>query len=303
MEEEPRAERATADTTAGAEEDEGEKMDSRAEGSRVIFSKSRSLIRPWLSFRSLASVRSSCLSAFVVDCSALLCPRLAPRHPPNKPDAQGSTTPPEVPEPTRAILPPMVVTAALLTLVGLAGQLLGASGPLALAWLALWALPAGVLSARLGRPAGLIPALWAAVLLGTGAGWPPAAVCGGFFAAGLALGRAGGLDQGVIPRAGLSLLLLAVASGAPAVGGLAGDAPWSPRVSARLLDLSPVVLVVESAGVDWTRHPAVYDPAGGDALGPDLRQPWRGELAGPGVLLVGCTLLLVALRRRVAPTP
>ena len=80
----------------------------------------------------------------------------------------------------------------------------------------------------------------------------------------------------------------------PGAAGLSAEPVWSPRAAALLLDFSPATLLVESAGVDWMRQPAVYGPAGADAIGPDLRLPWRGELAGPAVFLVGCALACAA---------
>lgn len=176
----------------------------------------------------------------------------------------------------------------------------GPPEPLGLAWLALWALPAGVLAAGLGRAALLPPLGWAAVVCTAPTGPWAAPALAGLFSAGCALGHARPATR--VGDSGVALLVLALLAGLPALGGLTEPAPWSPALTARLLDLSPVVLVVESAGVDWLRHPAVYGPAGGDALGPDLRGPWSGALAGPVLLLVGCALLAATVARR-APRP
>ncbi len=89
-------------------------------------------------------------------------------------------------------------------------------------------------------------------------------------------------------RGALASLLLLGAAGlawAPSMGGLWGAAPWSPQVAARLLGCSPATLVAEAGGLDWLRHSSVYDPVGGDSMGPSLYRPW-GSLAGalPGVV-------------------
>lgn len=172
-----------------------------------------------------------------------------------------------------------------------------------LAWLAVWAAPAGVLAGAWGgRAAWGVPASWALGL------WlvPPAvprtglatACLVGLFAAGLGLGRFLGhfLDRGRSAAlwtwaAGL-FLGGALASALPALGLVAGETPWSPQATALWLDLSPGSLVVEVSGLDWMRHPAVYAPAGADSIGPELRQPF-GALAGMTVLLVGCILAWV----------
>lgn len=179
--------------------------------------------------------------------------------------------------------------------MGLAGA---PPAPLGLAWLALCAAPVGVLTAGVGRAALLPPLAWAAVVC-VHAPWAGLAIAG-YLAAGVALGRARPATR--VADAGLLLLGAALLAGAPSLGGLTGHGPFSPEITARLLDLSPVVLVLESAGIDWLRHPAVYGPAGGDALGPDLRGPWSGALAGTGVLLVGCGLFALSFLRR-APLP
>jgi len=160
----------------------------------------------------------------------------------------------------------------------------------------VWAAPAGVLAATLGvRVAWSVPALWALGLCLV-APVPPrvdlALAClVGLFAAGLGLGRC--LDRqrsaAVWSGAGAVFLGGALASALPALGGVAGEAPWSPAWAAGWLDLSPVALVVEVSGLDWMRHAAVYAPVGADSIGPELRQP-HGTLAGMTVLLVGCTL-------------
>jgi hypothetical protein len=85
----------------------------------------------------------------------------------------------------------------------------------------------------------------------------------------------------------------------PLALGPASGPGWDPALVAWTLDLSPVTLVIEAAGHDWLRDPAIYDAAGGDAIGPDLRTP-LGWLAAGVPALVGCAALGAA-RARVRP--
>jgi hypothetical protein len=167
-----------------------------------------------------------------------------------------------------------------------------------LVWLALIAPAAGYLAGALG--AGLLygsaaPGVWMVVLV-----WvdgmaerdlptPFWAALGqaGLFLAGAGLGR-WGRAAGRAPWAGAGVLLLlaALAVGLPGRGGI-GSRPWPPAAARAMLDLSPATVLVESAGVDWMRHPLVYDPVGTDRF---ERAPYRGALAGPLALVVGCVL-------------
>ena len=185
--------------------------------------------------------------------------------------------------------------------LGALGTLPGARGPdplAELAWIALIALPCGLacgaLELKLWPFAASVPALWMKALALAGALSERAlatplwsALCwSGLFAAGWGLGRwrASG------PRAAAALACLSVVLAVlPSAGSFAGR-PWPPAVAARLLDLSPVSVCMEAAGVDWLRHPAVYEPAGALDIDPGLRQPFRGKLAGPALLLLGCAL-------------
>jgi hypothetical protein len=54
--------------------------------------------------------------------------------------------------------------------------------------------------------------------------------------------------------------------------------------------------LAECAGVDWLRHPAVYDAAGVADLDPRWRAPYRPALAAGIALVVGCVLALLAAR-------
>lgn len=202
---------------------------------------------------------------------------------------------------TRALL-----TACACALPGLA-PLFFSRDPLALCcWLALVAAPLGCVSAACALAAwpwtAMVPALWLVALSLECAGasrvlptpvWAGAA-WSGLFLAGWALGR---LDRDAAPRRAASVTLLLLALAALPIGlGLCSGA-FSPAITARLLDLAPTSWIVESAGVDWMRHPALYEPARTFDLGPELRAPFRGALAGPALLLVGCGFAWIAARR------
>jgi hypothetical protein len=185
--------------------------------------------------------------------------------------------------------------------LGSVGVIWGAADPVALLlWISLSSVACGYLAGALGAglvPYGVVaPATWMVVLVAL-AGvserdvptpfWA-ALVWTGFFAGGAGLGRLG-RRRGAAAAwsgAGWLLLLSALLVALPARGACSGR-PWPPRTASALLDLSPASLVLESAGIDWMRHPAVYDPVGTDRF---ERAPYRGTLAGPLVLLVGCVL-------------
>ena len=210
-----------------------------------------------------------------------------------------------------------------LTLAVAAGGCVGAAGsagpadPTALLiWLAIYAPAAGFLLGALGvRPwlfAPAAPGLWMVtlVLLDIAAQRDlPTPLWGalawtGLFAAGLGLGRRGAVARGergqvsvparsparALGGAGALLLLTAALVALPGKGGRARE-PWPPAAARALLDLSPATLVVESAGVDWMRHRAVYEPVRSDRF---QRLPYRGALAGPLALVVGCLVALGA---------
>ena len=204
---------------------------------------------------------------------------------------------------------PECITAALL---GLLGLLLPGGGVFAgLAWMALAAPAAGHLAAAGGgRRACLavLPLVWLAVLaLGSWtagpafSAWTAPALCG-LYLLGVASGRSAG---GTWLGAGLWLALAFVLGGAATGWGVLAE-PWPPAVAARLIDVSPVSLVLESAGVDWMRHPALYEAAGTLDIGPELRHAWRGQLAGPVLFVLGCFALAASnffARRPAAPRP
>jgi len=203
-------------------------------------------------------------------------------------------------KPTRSRSSVLLLVAA----AGALGAWPGARGPdpvALLVWLALVAFPAGWLSGALGArllPLGwLVPASWWALAAAVGASSalePPslawaALVWSGGFAAGLALGTLG--RSRPWSGAGLALLacgtLAALPAPSPSPNAWGERAQWPAPLARVLLDLSPATLVCESAGIDWMRHPAVYDRVGTDRF---HRAPWRGSLAGPVALVVGCAL-------------
>jgi hypothetical protein len=202
---------------------------------------------------------------------------------------------------------------------GALGALPGASGALdpvaVLGWMALFAPAAGALCGARGIalvPLGvLVPVLWTLFLAALQAGgargfsalvWGACALAG-LFALGLALGartRSALLTAGALLLSGLLL-----ASAAPGFGLLAGGSELArshPRLAARLLDGSPVVLVFECAGWDWVHaQPEVYARGGAEWI---QRRPYPGNLAGPAVLVVGCALAILARRPdRLARAP
>jgi len=168
-------------------------------------------------------------------------------------------------------------------------------------WLGLVAAPAGALARPLGLGAGFVPLGWIAVqaaALGRAPGWESLVLLGLFAAGwGLADPRRPAAAAGGLVLAALVLAIL------PSLGGLFGAAPWPPEVAARLLDLAPTTWVVESAGLDWMHHPSVYAPVGTDAMGPDVRTPLGGPLAGSVALLVGCALSFLGARRSARRPP
>lgn len=202
----------------------------------------------------------------------------------------------------------------LLTLAVAAGGCAGALGgstsggppdPTAfLIWIAVYAPAGGFLLGALGvRPwlfAPAAPGLWMVTLslldIAAQRDLPTplwgALAWTGLFALGLGLGRRrvrnGGSTATARARAlggaGALLLTSATLVALPGKGG-ADLEPWPAPVARTLLDLSPATLVAESAGVDWMRHRAVYEPVRTDRF---QRLPYRGELAGPLALVVGC---------------
>jgi hypothetical protein len=223
----------------------------------------------------------------------------------------------------RRIPPPS--RTALVWLVGAAlGGLLGAlpgegspSAPAILAWLALWGPAAGAALGRLGVPllpfALAVPASWSLLLplAGFGLVTPLWALCAvaGLFATGHALGRLARVGPSsrsdplaALRAAGIGLLAALAATGASVGFGL-GARPTGapPRWVTAALDVSPVGLVAECAGIDWARaQPEVYARSGVEWV---PRRPWRGSLAAPTVLVVGCSLSWLAAFLRPVRRP
>jgi len=211
--------------------------------------------------------------------------------------------------------PRPVRCALLVGALGALGLLPGTRGAFddvaLLAWLALLALPAGVLAGSCGArpwPTGLlVPGLWAfalvpAALLGDGPKAPlPLAglgVCTGIFLSGLALGAR--LRGRGLPWAGGSFLFVLFLTGFCVRGALARDGAPASHASALVmraaLELSPLVLVLESSGIDWTHsQPTMYTHSGVEWI---PRRSYRGPLAASTLLLVGSLLALSSTRRR-----
>ena len=185
--------------------------------------------------------------------------------------------------------------------IGALGAIPGARGPdplAELAWIALVALPCGIACGALElRPwpfAASVPALWMSALALAGvssertlASPLSAALCWtGIFAAGWGIGR---WTRAGVRSVAAALCFSILLSVLPSAGAFLGR-PWPPRIAARLLDLSPVSVCMEAAGVDWLRHPAVYDPAGSVDVDPALRSAYRPALASSIAFVVGCAL-------------
>ena len=209
----------------------------------------------------------------------------------------------------RAAVLVLAVAAGALGLLPAAG---GAGSAAMLAWLALLAPAAGYACGAAGLrllPYGLsVPALWGTLLLAAELGtarpvatplFAMAAVAGLF---GLGAGAGARLGRPAA-GAGVALLVALLASGGAVQGGLSRGGSWgahSPGLARSLLELSPLVLVLECAGLDWTHaHPDVYRLSGIEWF---PRRPHRGPLAGPAVLVLGC-LVGSVLGRRSRPAP
>ncbi len=195
----------------------------------------------------------------------------------------------------RSRYPVRVLSSLLVVLaLGLAGLGAGFGAPVAsLVWLALLAPAGGAWMGRWARSpqAWTPPVVWAVALLLIGGVPTPllaSLAIAGLYAAGMGLGAWLSPER----AAGAALLIVAALSLAPTLGGVL-ERPWPPLIAARLLDASPVAWVAESAGIDWMRHPAVYDAAGTADIGPDLRSGRRSWLAAVGLLVVGCAFSLL----------
>jgi len=139
------------------------------------------------------------------------------------------------------------------------------------------------------------PLVWAAALFIT-RGVPDPLSASLAVAALYAMGMGLGARLSPERAAGAALLVAAGLSLAPTFGG-GLERPWPAELSAALLDASPVAWTAESAGIDWMRHPAVYDAAGTADIGPELRTGRRSWLAAVVLLVVGCLSSLAAKPR------
>ena len=181
------------------------------------------------------------------------------------------------------------------TSVGLAALVLGFGAPVGiLAWLTLVAPAGGAWMSPWSRSwrAWIPPLAWGLALMmtrGLPMPWMAALSVGSLYAIGMGLGA-------WLPRervAGSCFLLVAGLSLAPTLGGRL-ERPWPPAVTAQMLDISPVAWSLEGAGVDWMRHPAVYELAGTANIDPSMRTQHRNWLAAATLLVVGCLLALLA---------
>ena len=203
-----------------------------------------------------------------------------------------------------------LLRAVALAATALPGALPGQRGvadPVALlVWLACIAPAVGALAGGArsiaGAHAAAVPGAWKILLALVDASAPrdlasplaAGAAGAGLFLAGFAVGRALPPERTLAAAGGLAgcAALLVVL---PLAGGWLA-APWSGPATAVLLDLSPATLLAECAGVDWLRHPAIYDAAGTADLDPARRSPYVPALAGGIALVLGCALAVAAAR-------
>jgi hypothetical protein len=188
----------------------------------------------------------------------------------------------------------------------------GADPLFALVWAASAAPIAGACAGRLRLTPwtfGLAaPAAWTLALVWASTDSPrlaptplwAAAAWMGLFAFGAAAGRASAERSSQAPwLVALAATALNAAAWAPGALG----SPWAPHIASTLLDLAPVTLVVECAGLDWMRHDFLYRAVQTDRF---ERAAWSGALAGPSCLLLGYStwtaVEVLARRRRGART-
>jgi hypothetical protein len=210
----------------------------------------------------------------------------------------------------------LVACAALPGLLPSAQGPASAPDPLALfAWLVLVAPATGAAAGRSGLgvwpTAWIGPAAWCLLVAYASAsaerGLPSPSfgmcVVVGLHFLGFAAGR---LAVGSPARvAGAVLLLTLGLAGISVAAGLGGpEAAWgrsSVALGRALLEASPLVVAFESAGVDWTHGQAlVYERAAVEWI---PRDPYRGPLAGPVLLLVGSGSAWLASRWRLMNHP
>lgn len=182
----------------------------------------------------------------------------------------------------------------------------------ALAWIALIAAAAGALArsanVRLWPYGFVAPGVWMGAIAWLDASSArdlPTPLWGALVWTGL---FAGGYGVATLCRArrawaAPALLVAAAAlSALPEKGGLARE-PWPEGFTQRALDLSPVAWVSDSSGaIDWPWQKSHYAALGVDRF---QRREFRGALAGPVALVVGCALawLAAVLTRAPASRP
>ena len=166
-------------------------------------------------------------------------------------------------------------------------------------WLSLWALPLGALAGSL-LPRSLVPLPLISALIVAGAlaadlRSPEVGLLAlaSLYVIGVALH--GPRGAGAWSVAAALLFVGGLFSALPSAGGALVE-PFPAALTARLLDLSPIVWVLESGGFDWMRHPSVYETAGAADIGPELRVGYSG-FAGPlGLFVLGAMTVLVRWR-------
>lgn len=223
----------------------------------------------------------------------------------NEPGAAGVRSDPTMTDRERSPSPRFrSAGAACAAAIGLAGfvPLDGRVDPVrALVVLALWAAPAGWLAARtaLGWAVPLVWCATVAVALGDLDRVPACLAIVGTYALGRGAASLGPRRADGTRPAGVATALLVTTSLAlaPGLAGVVAE-PWPTPVAARLLDVSPVVLVCESAGIDWMRRPGVYETVGCDRF---PRTSFATSWTGGWVAAVGLALACLGeLRRRRA---
>lgn len=196
-----------------------------------------------------------------------------------------------------------MIEATLCACAGLLPLALGVRGSLGMiAWWALLAPSLGIWCGARGLSAWpfavLVPASWMLALPFTittefilpDPAWGIVALTG-LFAMGLGIGR---FVRRPATAFGASFALIAILAGLPFIS--APLARRSPAWAARVFDVSVVTFAMECAGVDWSRHRAIYDAAGTEWFS-DRRAPYGGKLAGPVALLLGCASWALGRRR------
>lgn len=212
-----------------------------------------------------------------------------------------------------------LAVALVLACVALPGALPGSRGapdPIAFfTWLAFVAAAIGALAGAARLPfwphAVAIPGVWMFVVVIVDALAPrdlptplwASIAASGLFAFGYAVGRLAHFEQR-FAVAGWMLGLSVVFVMLPVAGGYL-RAAWPGTATEFLLDASPATLLAECAGIDWLRHPAIYDAAGTADLDPASRGAYRPALAATIVAVLGSLAALLAVRfdRRHVTTP